>query len=226
MHLARAGWLRWRDSCCPSRRPGRARGRWRSGCRFTDGAGFDLTEAGTRKRLAVYLVTDPAAVPGIAALGPDPLDPAFTAGRLAGHPGRPPDPDQGRAAGSEDHRRNRQRLLRRGPARRPDVAVPAGLQPSSEEVAGLHEVIVGTLREAIARSAGPGRRGPEGGEEGRAAGARQDRPALPGLRRHRARGLVRRLGAAVLPHLPDRRQAAGRPPDVPAAAVSRYVPAG
>ena len=31
--------------------------------RFTDGAGFDLTEAGTRKRLAVYLVTDPFAVP-------------------------------------------------------------------------------------------------------------------------------------------------------------------
>ena len=32
--------------------------------------GFDLTEAGTQKRLAVWLVDDPAKVPGIAALGP------------------------------------------------------------------------------------------------------------------------------------------------------------
>ena len=36
--------------------------------------GFDLTEAGTQKRLAVWLVDDPAKVPGIAALGPDALD--------------------------------------------------------------------------------------------------------------------------------------------------------
>src|SRR6476660_7133938 len=36
--------------------------------------GFDLTEAGTQKRLAVWLVDDPAKVPGIAALGPDALE--------------------------------------------------------------------------------------------------------------------------------------------------------
>jgi formamidopyrimidine-DNA glycosylase len=41
--------------------------------RLDDGSGFDLTEAGTTKRLAAYLVTDPAQVPGIARLGPDPL---------------------------------------------------------------------------------------------------------------------------------------------------------
>ena len=45
-------------------------------------AGFDLTEAGTQKRLAVYLVRDPADVPGIARLGPDALDPALTEERL------------------------------------------------------------------------------------------------------------------------------------------------
>jgi formamidopyrimidine-DNA glycosylase len=33
--------------------------------------GFDLTEAGTQKRLAVWLVDDPARVDGIAGLGPD-----------------------------------------------------------------------------------------------------------------------------------------------------------
>ena len=43
-----------------------------------DGAGFDLTEAGTQKRLAVYLVRDPADVPGVATLGPEPLADDFT----------------------------------------------------------------------------------------------------------------------------------------------------
>ena len=52
--------------------------------------GFDLTEAGTQKRLAVWLVDDPAKVPGIAALGPDALEltprawPACWPGRAAG----------------------------------------------------------------------------------------------------------------------------------------------
>jgi formamidopyrimidine-DNA glycosylase len=44
--------------------------------------GFDLTEAGTQKRLAVYVVRDPQQVPGIATLGPDPLDPAFDVAAL------------------------------------------------------------------------------------------------------------------------------------------------
>ncbi|HEV2244567.1 MAG TPA: DNA-formamidopyrimidine glycosylase family protein, partial [Streptosporangiaceae bacterium] len=82
VHLARAGWLRWRDSL-PEQPPRPGKGPLAFRLRFADGAGFDLTEAGTRKRLAVYLVTDPAAVPGIASLGPDPLDPAFTPGVLA-----------------------------------------------------------------------------------------------------------------------------------------------
>jgi formamidopyrimidine-DNA glycosylase len=48
-------------------------------CRLSDGSGFDLTEAGTRKRLAAYIVRDPAQVPGIARLGPDPMAENFTA---------------------------------------------------------------------------------------------------------------------------------------------------
>jgi formamidopyrimidine-DNA glycosylase len=64
-HLARAGWLRWRDKLAAEPpRPGKGPLAFR--LRFTDGSGFDLTEAGTRKRLAVYLVTDPSAVPGVA----------------------------------------------------------------------------------------------------------------------------------------------------------------
>src|SRR5659263_629577 len=46
-------------------------------------AGFDLTEAGTRKGLAVYVVHDPAVVPGVARLGVDPLDAGFTVEALA-----------------------------------------------------------------------------------------------------------------------------------------------
>lgn len=76
-HLAKAGWLRWYDQLPATViRPGKTPIALRVG--FGDGSGFDLTEAGTKKSLAVYAVRDPQDVPGIARLGPDPLDPAFT----------------------------------------------------------------------------------------------------------------------------------------------------
>ena len=76
-HLARAGWLRWSDALPDTvLRPGKSPIALRA--RFSDGSGFDLTEAGTKKRLAAYLVRDPDAVPGIDSLGPDPLSPDFT----------------------------------------------------------------------------------------------------------------------------------------------------
>ena len=50
--------------------------------RFSDGSGFDLTEAGTKKSLAAYVVRDPHEVPGIARLGPDPLADDFTPRRV------------------------------------------------------------------------------------------------------------------------------------------------
>jgi len=78
-HLSRAGWLQWRDSLPPA--PPRPGGKSPIAFRlhltpeFDTGpvGGFDLTEAGTQKRLAVYLVRDAAEVPGIARLGPDAL---------------------------------------------------------------------------------------------------------------------------------------------------------
>jgi formamidopyrimidine-DNA glycosylase len=76
-HLARAGWLRWSDALPASTiKPGKSPIALR--CRLSDGSGFDLTEAGTRKRLAAYIVRDPALVPGIARLGPDPMSADFT----------------------------------------------------------------------------------------------------------------------------------------------------
>ena len=81
-HLAKAGWLRWYDQL-PSTiiRPGKTPIALRVG--FSDGSGFDLTEAGTKKSLAVYAARDPADVPGIERLGPDPLDPGFDRDALA-----------------------------------------------------------------------------------------------------------------------------------------------
>ena len=81
-HLARAGWLRWSDAMPATvLRPGKSPIALR--VRFDDASGFDLTEAGTRKRLAAYVVNDPAAVPGIASLGPDPMAESFTLEKFA-----------------------------------------------------------------------------------------------------------------------------------------------
>ncbi|MEV6733982.1 DNA-formamidopyrimidine glycosylase family protein [Streptomyces sp. NPDC051364] len=71
-HLAQAGWLRWQDTL-PERPPRPGKGPLALRVVLEGGGGFDLTEAGTQKRLAVYVVRDPQEVPGIARLGPDPL---------------------------------------------------------------------------------------------------------------------------------------------------------
>ena len=74
VHLARAGWLQYRDafkSPAPLK-PGS--GPIAVRVRLDDGSGFDLTEAGTQKSLAAYLVRDPADVPGVSRLGPDALE--------------------------------------------------------------------------------------------------------------------------------------------------------
>lgn len=76
-HLARAGWLVWKDALPDTLvRPGRGPLALRVG--LDDGSGFDLTEAGTRRKLAVHVVNDPADIPMVATLGPDPLSPEFT----------------------------------------------------------------------------------------------------------------------------------------------------
>lgn len=76
VHLARAGWLQWKDAL-PSGVPRPGKGPLALRAALTGGDGFDLTEAGTTKRLAVHLVRDPSDVPGVARLGPDPLADGF-----------------------------------------------------------------------------------------------------------------------------------------------------
>jgi formamidopyrimidine-DNA glycosylase len=83
IHLARAGWLRWRDKA-PVATVRRGAGPIAARLVLDDGTGFDLTEAGTKKSLAIHVVRDPQDVERVATLGPDPLSDAFTVDTLAG----------------------------------------------------------------------------------------------------------------------------------------------
>jgi formamidopyrimidine-DNA glycosylase len=94
VHLARAGWLHWRTGLPTAPpKPGKGPLALRVHLDSQDGTppdGFDLTEQGTRKGLAVYVVRSPAEVPGVARLGPDALEvdrDAFVA-LLAGRSGQ------------------------------------------------------------------------------------------------------------------------------------------
>jgi formamidopyrimidine-DNA glycosylase len=152
-HLARAGWLRWREEL-PEQPPRPGKGPLAFRLRFTDGSGLDLTEAGTRKRLAVYLVTDIDAIPGVAALGPEPLDPEFTPAALGAILA-------GRRTQIKGVLRDQKLIAGIGNAYSDEVLHAAKMSPfrlasslSAEEVEALHAVIVGTLREAIGRSDG------------------------------------------------------------------------
>jgi formamidopyrimidine-DNA glycosylase len=153
VHLARAGWLQWRESLPPAP-PRMGKGPLGLRVHLDDGSGFDLTEQGTQKRLAVYVVRDPAEVPGVARLGIDPLDPAFTpellAGLLAGQRGQVKGllTDQSLVAGV-------------GNAYSDEVLWEVRLSPfkpaqnlSPDDVGRLHEALVTTMREAVRRAEG------------------------------------------------------------------------
>jgi formamidopyrimidine-DNA glycosylase len=84
VHLSRAGWIRWRTEVPSS--PPRPSNKNPLAARVVldDDSGLDITEAGTQKRLALYVVRSPGEVPGIASLGPDPLSDSFTIDVLEG----------------------------------------------------------------------------------------------------------------------------------------------
>ncbi len=183
VHFSRAGWLRWHDAPVPGgpgasgspARPGApaapgssdlravpagaSRPRLRGGPRelrvtLDDGAAFDLTEAGTQKRLAIHVVRSPEAVPGIARLGIDPLDPAFdaaTLGRLLAS-----------RTGQVKHLLADQSLIAGvGNAYSDEALHAARLSPfrpagnlTAEEIVRLHESLRGILDEALRRNEG------------------------------------------------------------------------
>ncbi|MBC2932228.1 Fpg/Nei family DNA glycosylase [Nocardioides sp. zg-1228] len=83
IHLARAGWIRWRDEVPVL--PARPNSKNPLAARIVIDdpdldaqPGLDITEAGTRKGLAIYVVRDPQEIEGVARLGPDPLSDDFT----------------------------------------------------------------------------------------------------------------------------------------------------
>ncbi|GGR39694.1 Fpg/Nei family DNA glycosylase [Streptomyces netropsis] len=154
-HLARAGWLRWRDPLPDTPpRPGKGPLALRVRLAGPGGDGFDLTEAGTQKRLAVYCVRDVAEVPGIARLGPDPLAPEFTLEVFAGL--------------LRDERRQLKGVLRDqsviagiGNAYSDEILHAARMSPfklaaslTEEETAALYTALGATLRDALERSRG------------------------------------------------------------------------
>jgi len=153
MHLARAGWIRWRDAApVQTGRPGK--GPLAARLVLDDGAGFDVTEAGTKKSLAIYVVRSPGDVPGIARLGPDPLEAGFTLDTLAGIL---------QAAGRAQIKgvlRNQSIIAGIGNAYSDEILHAARMSPfkpaamSADETARLFESMQGTLREAIARADG------------------------------------------------------------------------
>ncbi|AZM44878.1 endonuclease VIII [Streptomyces sp. WAC 06738] len=155
IHLARAGWLQWKDKLpAAPPRPGRGPLALRVRLAEPEGAGFDLTEAGTQKRLAVYCVRDPRDVPGVARLGPDPLDAAFTAEAFAGLLA-------GERRQIKGVLRDQSTIAGIGNAYSDEILHVAKLSPyklaanlTDEETAVLYAAIGDTLRGAVERSRG------------------------------------------------------------------------
>ncbi|QRY45896.1 Fpg/Nei family DNA glycosylase [Mycolicibacterium boenickei] len=150
-HLSRAGWLRWSDKLATTPlKPGKGPIALR--VHLGEGVGFDLTEAGTQKRLAVWVVADPLDVPQIAALGPDALslDSAGLSGVLAGQGGRIKTviTDQKVIAGI-------------GNAYSDEILHVAKLSPfatagklTDAQLGALHDAMVSVLTDAVSRSVG------------------------------------------------------------------------
>jgi formamidopyrimidine-DNA glycosylase len=161
IHLARAGWVRWTEKT-PDTPPRPGKGPLALRVRLTDdssgggpeGAGFDVTEAGTQKGLAVYVVRDPLDVPGVARLGPDPFAADFTLAAFT--------------ALLADKRSQIKGVLRDqsviagiGNAYSDEILHAARMSPyklaaklTEEEIGTLYEAIGTTLADAVERSRG------------------------------------------------------------------------
>jgi DNA-formamidopyrimidine glycosylase len=83
IHLARAGWLRWSEEIKKPEKSKLTKGPQALRITFDDGSGFVVTEAGTDKRLRVFVVRDPQEIEHVRTLGPDPLSDTFSADMLA-----------------------------------------------------------------------------------------------------------------------------------------------
>lgn len=154
LHLARGGWVRWVQSVKPA--PVRAgKGPLALRVRFDDGSAFDVTEAGTEKRVAAWVVSSPDDVENVATLGVDVLSTEFKVDVLAGllsSAGRSQVKgvltDQRLLAGVGNAYSDEALHVARLSPFRPAVSL------SADEVAALHAALVGVLRDAVSRSRG------------------------------------------------------------------------
>ncbi|HEY5024754.1 MAG TPA: DNA-formamidopyrimidine glycosylase family protein [Acidimicrobiales bacterium] len=153
IHLARGGWIRWKDKLTPDRaRPSRSPLALRMG--FEGGTGFDVTEMGTEKRLALWVVESPEAVEGLATLGVEPLDPSFDTATLAGL--------LASASGNVKTVLAAQSIIAGiGNAYSDEILHVAHLSPfkparnlDGDEVQRLHDAVVAVLAEAEGRAVG------------------------------------------------------------------------
>ena len=153
-HLSRAGWLRWSDKLAAAPlKPGKGPIALRVHLGTPgEAAGFDLTEAGTQKRLAVWVVADPAAVPQIASLGPDAL--SLTAAGLA-------DILSGTTARLKNVITDQRVIAGIGNAYSDEILHVAKLSPFASakaltegQLAALYEAMQSVLADAVQRSVG------------------------------------------------------------------------
>lgn len=160
IHLARAGWIRWRDEV-PAL-PARPNSKNPLAARVVIDdpdldvqPGLDITEAGTRKGLAIYVVRDPQEVEGVARLGPDPLSDDFTVDVL-------------RAILEKEGRKQIKGVMRMqsiiagiGNAYSDEILHAARMSPfkpanslEDDDLQTLYDAIRGTLGDAVERSSG------------------------------------------------------------------------
>jgi formamidopyrimidine-DNA glycosylase len=153
VHLARAGWIRWRDRLTEARPS--LRGPMALQLELDGGGGIDVTEQGTEKRLALYVVRDPGSdVPGIARLGVDVLDNSLDAGRLA-------ELLRERRGQLKTVLADQSLIAGVGNAYSDEVLHAAGLSPfrqaaalTADEVARLHAALRSVMADAVDRAAG------------------------------------------------------------------------
>ncbi|MGH7667565.1 MAG: DNA-formamidopyrimidine glycosylase family protein [Candidatus Dormibacteria bacterium] len=155
LHLARGGWVHWSDRLSQVvARPTRGPLTLRVGLESLGGSegapGFEVTEMGSEKRVALWVVEQPERVGPVALLGPDALDPNLDSQALAGI--------LERARGTIKTALTTQSLIAGvGNAYSDEVLHLARLSPfraaaslSGLEVAELHRCLVERLGEAVA----------------------------------------------------------------------------
>jgi formamidopyrimidine-DNA glycosylase len=157
IHLARAGWVRWREAepKTAARRGAAARNPLAARLMLEpDGAGLDITEAGSKKSLQLHLVHDAREVERVSTLGPEPLGAGFTRDRFA---------DILHAAGRAQIKgvlRDQATIAGIGNAYSDEILWAAKMSPfkpaamGDDEITRLYDAMQATLREAIARSEG------------------------------------------------------------------------